>query len=254
MGHGLYVNMNYEWAKSMDINSLGSQGGLNLQDSNNPRGNYGLSDFDVRNHYAGTAIYAFPFKGNRLVSGYQLSTIIQYQTGNPINITAGSSSFNGVTGVVRPDLVGKVSTHKSQTAIANVTFIPQSNVCPIGRTLAVPNGCSLQIQGINVSTPTPTNPNATTLQYTGIGNIQRNAVSGPGFADVDLSGEKDTKIFEGLTFKLRVDAFDILNHPNFAQPSGNTQSATFGQISATRFATSDGGSSRQLQLSGKFVF
>jgi hypothetical protein len=51
-----------------------------------------------------------------------------------------------------------------------------------------------------------------------------------------------------------VDAFDILNHPNFGQPSNNVQSTTFGQITATRFATSDGGSSRQLQLSAKFLF
>lgn len=57
-----------------------------------------------------------------------------------------------------------------------------------------------------------------------------------------------------LTFTLRVDAFDILDHPNFGQPSGNVQSTSFGQITATRFATSDGGSSRQLQLSGKFTF
>ena len=252
MSHGLEVNVNYEWAKSMDINSLGSQGALTAgggapQDSNNPSGNYGLSDFDVRNHFAGTAIYALPFKGNRLVSGYQLSTIVQYQTGNPLNITAASSSYNGLTGVVRPDRVGPITRHKSQTAIANVTYIPQSNVCPIGPTLAVANGCSLQIQATQ-ATPTAT------VVYTGIGNLQRNAGVGPGFADVDLSGEKDTKLFEGLNFKLRVDAFDILNHPNFGQPSGNTQSSTFGQISATRFATSDGGSSRQLQLSGKFIF
>jgi hypothetical protein len=32
------------------------------------------------------------------------------------------------------------------------------------------------------------------------------------------------------------------------------QTSTFGQITATRFATSDGGSSRQLQISGKFIF
>ena len=38
----------------------------------------------------------------------------------------------------------------------------------------------------------------------------------------DLSGEKDTKITERLSLKLRVDAFDILNHPNFGQPIGNT--------------------------------
>ena len=247
MSHGLYVSANYEWTKSMDINSLGSQGGLNLQDSNNPSGNYGLSDFDTRNHFAGTAIYALPFKGNRLVSGYEFSTIIQYQTGNPVNITAGSSSYNGVTGLVRPNLVGPVTRHKSQGAIANVTYLPQSLVCPIGPTLAAPNGCSLQIQATQ-ATPT------STIIYTGIGNIERNGGTGPGFADVDLSAEKDTKIFEGLNFKLRIDAFDILNHPNFGQPSGNTQSSTFGQISSTRFAISDGGSSRQLQLSGKFTF
>jgi len=247
MSHGVYISANYEWTKSMDINSLGSQGGLNLQDSNNPRGNYGLSDFDTRNHFAGTAIYDFPFKGNRWVAGYQLATIIQYQTGNPVNITAGSSSYNGVTGLVRPNLVGPLARHKSQGAIANVTYLPSSLVCPIGPTLAVPAGCSLQIQATQ-ATPT------STIIYTGIGNIERNGGTGPGFADVDLSGQKETKIFEGLTFTLRADAFDILNHPNFGQPSGNVQSSTFGQISATRFATSDGGSSRQLQLSGKFTF
>jgi hypothetical protein len=84
--------------------------------------------------------------------------------------------------------------------------------------------------------------------------MQRNAFTGPGYADLDMSGEKDTKLTERVSFNLRADAFDILNHPNFGQPSGNVQSAVFGQISSTRFATSDGGSSRQLQISGKFVF
>jgi len=51
--------------------------------------------------------------------------------------------------------------------------------------------------------------------YTGLGNIQRNAITGPGYADLDMSGEKDTKLTERLSFNLRVDAFDILNHPNF---------------------------------------
>ena len=261
MSHGLEVNMNYEWSKSMDINSLGSQGGLTLQDSNNPSGNYGLSDFDTRNHVAGTAIYALPFKGNRLVSGYQLSTIVQYQTGNPVNITAGSSSYNGLTGVVRPSQVGHIVTRKSQTPVAgsassftNVTFIqntgglsPGGTVCDI--TTYTP-ACVFEVQGTQASSATATAPTS----YTGIGNMQRNAVTGPGFADVDLSGQKETKLFAGVTFILRVDAFDILNHPNFGQPSGNVQSSAFGQISATRFATSDGGSSRQLQISGKFTF
>ncbi len=78
MSNGLDFTTNFEWTKSMDLNSLGSQGGLTLPDSTNPRENYGLSDFDVRRHFAGTAVYNLPFKRNRLVAGYQLSSIFQY--------------------------------------------------------------------------------------------------------------------------------------------------------------------------------
>ena len=230
---GLSFNMNYNYSKSLDTNSLGSQGGYTFQDSTNPGNNYGPSDFDTRQHYAGNAIYALPFKGNRLIEGIRLSTIVQYQTGNPVNLF-NTSTFTGVSGVIRPNLVGAIVTQKVQQPLAtNVSFI-QSAVC--NTTTAVFPNCSFQ----NTSNS--------------LGNMSRDKIFGPGFADIDLSAEKDTRIFESLNFKLRIDAFDILNHPNFAQPSGNTTSSTFGQISATRFAISDGGSSRQLQLSGKFVF
>jgi hypothetical protein len=254
MSNGLEFNMSFDWSKSLDINSLGSQGGLTLPDSNNPSENYGLSDFDVRLHYAGTAIYNLPFTRNRLVSGYQLSTIVQYQTGNPVNILASSSSFNGVTGLVRPTQVGPVTRSKQQLpGITNVTLFQSTGLASGGTICDVTNytsACSLEVVGTQASATASTAPTV----YTGLGTIQRNSFTGPGFADVDLSGEKDTKLFEGLSFNLRADAFDILNHPNFGQPSGNVQSSTFGQVSSTRFATSDGGSSRQLQISAKFVF
>jgi hypothetical protein len=230
-GHGLQFNVNYNWSKSMDSNSLGSQGGYTFQDSNNPGNNYGPSDYDARNHIGGSAIYNLPFKGNRFVEGFQLSTIAVYQTGNPVNLT-NTSTFTGVSGVIRPNLVGPNVIKKIQTPITNVTYI-QSTVCPSSGVTAT---CSYQ----NTSNS--------------LGNMSRNMIFGPGFADIDLSAAKNTKITERLNFNLRVDAFDILNHPNFGQPSGNTTSSSFGQISSTRFATSDGGSSRQLQLSAKFVF
>ena len=242
MHNGLQFSMNYEYSKSMDINSLGSQGVAVLPDSNNPSENYGRSDFDVRHHYAGTAIYALPFKSNRFISGYRLETIFQYQTGNPVNIVASSDGFNGNSGVIRPNLLGPIVHSRQQLAgVANVTYFqnPAGAVCTLATTTSA---CVYQIV-----------QNAAGV-YTGLGNAQRNAGTGPGYADLDLSGEKETKIFEGLSFILRADAFDIFNHPNFGQPSGNVQSASFGQITATRFATSDGGSSRQLQISGKFTF
>ena len=256
MHNGLEFSVNYEWTKSMDINSLGSQGSsVTLPDSNNPSENYGLSDFDVRNHFAGTAIWALPFKRNFLVSGYRLETIFQYQTGNPVNIVASSDGYNGESGVIRPSLVGKFTRQKQQLpGQANVTYFPNpnnlnygGNVCDITN---YTSACTYEIVGTQASATAATAPTT----YTGLGNLQRNAGIGPGYADLDLSGEKETKIFENLSFTLRADAFDILNHPNFGQPNNNVQSTSFGQISGTRFATSDGGSSRQLQISGKFTF
>jgi hypothetical protein len=255
MSHGLSFSMNYEWTKSLDLNSLGSQGGTVLQDSLQPALNYGLSDFDVRQHYAGTAIYAFPFKGNRFKEGFQLSTIMQYQTGNPVNEVSGSEAWVGITGFAHPSLVGHpVRSKQQQAGVANITLYqnpgglnPGGSVCDI---TTYTSACVFEVQGTQASATTATSPTA----YTGLGSMQRNALTGPGFADLDMAGEKDTKITERLSFNLRADAFDILNHPNFGQPSGNVQSSTFGQITATRFAISDGGSSRQLQISGKFTF
>ena len=254
MSHGLEFSMNYDWSKSMDLNSLGSQGGFVLPDSNNPRENRGLSDFDVRNHYAATAIYNLPFKANRLVSGYQLSTIVQYQGGNPVNIVASSDGFNGIAGLIRPTQIGKLVRKQQQTAgTPNVTLFQSTGLGYGGTTCDITNttpSCVFQVQGTQASATAATSPTV----YAGLGTLQRNAGTGPSFTDIDLSGEKDTQLFKTVVLKIRADAFDILNHPNFGQPISNVQSSAFGLITATRFATSDGGSSRQLQLSAKFVF
>ena len=275
MSNGLQFNVNYNWSKSLDLNSLGSEGGAVLPDSNNPAENYGLSDFDVRQRFAATALYALPFKRNRLLSGYRLESIFQYQTGNPVNIVASSDGFNGNSGLIRPNLLKPISRVKQQIAgSSNVSLFSNpggenfgGNVCDLTNTTS---GCTFQIVATQALIAAPTtacpDPTATpaamrgandpcvALTYTGLGNLQRNFGTGPGFADLDLSAEKETKLFRGISFVLRADAFDILNHPNFGQPSSNVQGATFGQITSTRFATSDGGSSRQLQISAKFLF
>lgn len=92
---------------------------------------------------------------------------------------------------------------------------------------------------------------------TGFGNLPRNALTGPGFSDVDLSLQKTTKIKESMALVLRIDAFDLLNHPNFGNPilsATGSLTSTFGQISSTRMAVGDAGSSRQLQFAGRFQF
>lgn len=240
-GHGLTLNTSYSYSKSLDTNSLGSQGLYVFQNSYNPGNNYGSSDFDVRHRISGNAIYELPFKGNRLVEGYQVSGIVQWQTGNPINIVNPVSTYNGLNGgnaTVRPNVIAPIQIHKGFVGTnPNVTWIV-STLCPASG--PVP-GCAF----VN-----------TTNSF---GNLGRNSVFGPGFADVDFSLEKNTRITERLSLQLRADIFDIFNHPSFANPTGGAANAsdtstTFGQISATRFPVGDLGSSRQIQLAGKIIF
>jgi hypothetical protein len=112
------------------------------------------------------------------------------------------------------------------------------------------------------------NPGVFSLPAAGtIGNLGRNSVYGPGFANVDLTLAKNTKITERMNLQLRVDAFDALNHPNYGQPgpqSGGILASVFSNaalannsfstISGTRFPTGDSGSSRQLQFALKLQF
>ena len=66
---------------------------------------------------------------------------------------------------------------------------------------------------------------------------------------------KNTTILEGLTWQVRVDAFDLLNQVNFTQPVSTVGSSTFGLITGgTRFPAGDGGTSRQLQIAMKLIF
>lgn len=233
LAHGVQINSTYTWSKSHDLNSLGSQGGYTLQNNFNPKGDYGLSDFDARNHFVFSGTWNLPFHGNRLVDGWLLANITQLQSGNPLNVVT-SSTYNGVSGTIRPTLIGRYTTGRGPTlANGNVSFI-QGTVCttPVA-------GCAFY------------------AQPTGFGNLSRNALTGPGFADTDLSLEKTTKITEGTALVLRVDAFDLLNHVNFANPTLTATGAatsTFGQISSTRTAVGDAGSSRQLQFAARFEF
>jgi hypothetical protein len=233
LAHGIQINSTYVWSKSQDLNSLGSQGTYTLQNNFNPKGDYGLSDFDARNHFVFSGIWNLPFHGNRLIDGWLLANITQLQSGNPMNVVT-TSTYNGVSGTIRPTLLGQFTTGRGATlANGNVPFIT-GNACA---TLTA--GCTFYAQS------------------TGFGTLRRNALTGPGFADSDVSLEKTTKITEQAALVLRVDAFDVLNHANFANPTlsaSGTATSTFGQISGTRTAVGDAGSSRQLQFAMRFEF
>jgi hypothetical protein len=234
-GSSLQFNTAYTWSKSLDYNSYSLVSTTQIpQDSTNPRGDYGPSDFDTRHHFSISGVFDLPFKGNRLIQGWQLSTIAALQTGAPFTVET-TLPTNGVVGKTRPNQLGSVPTRKTLASNGNVQYIPQA-IC--GTT--VTPGCLFSSPGA------------------GFGNERRNALYYPGLANVDVGLQKQTRISERFRFNLRADAFNVINHPNLGQPNGTftpgSAPGTFGQISATRFPVGDFGSSRQMQVSGKIVF
>lgn len=250
--HGMQFNASYTYSKSIDYTS---QNGLPvvIQDSLNPAGDRGLSDFDVRNRFVVNVIYSLPFKGNRLVEGWQVSAIIQAQSGNPVNLVAVSGTTASFTGVqaLRPDLAGPIQILNQPTAKGIGIQYFANSVCDPSATVAnkKPGICQ---PGVTYSFQIPDNANGVFH----FGNFGRNVLIGPGFKNVDASITKKTRITERLSVEFRAEAFDLLNHPNFGQPGRFAQggSSTFGVIGSTRFPNGDFGSSRQLQLALKLIF
>jgi len=210
---GLQFNSYYTWSKSIDYNSLSSQGVV-AQNSYDVRADRGPSDFDARHRFVISGLYELPFAGNQLIHGWQLALIFQAQSGNRVNIVTSNSTINGVPNTIRPDVTGPITT------IGRVESWFDTSVFK---------------------------------SVSGFGNLGRNVVIGPSFINTDFSIIKNTKIGEGMRLQFRAEFFDIFNHANFGQPGNLVGNAAFGRIINTRFPTGESGSSRQVQFALKLL-
>ena len=139
LSHGLLIDASYTWSKSLDYNSLSSQGVV-VQDSYNLRGDRGLSDYNVPQRFAANAIYALPFHGNLLTDGWQVAAIVQLQGGNPVNVVT-TSTITGVTGTVRPNVTGPITILGSPDRWFDTSvFAPVTGFGNLGRNLVIGPG------------------------------------------------------------------------------------------------------------------
>jgi hypothetical protein len=226
--HGFEFLTSYTFAKSLDYNSLSTGETYILQNSYNPRGDYGPSEFDVRHRFVLSGFYQLPFKSNRLVSGWQFGIVTQAQTGNPLNPTLIIGPGPGISLTVRPDITAPVQTtgNPSQWFANKSVFV---------------SPCVKAVPPAKLPTCT-------------LGNLGRDSIVGPGFVNTDFSVTKDTAITERFKLQFRAETFDVFNHPNFGNPVLTTTSSSFGIITSTRFPTGDFGSSRQIQFALKLQF
>lgn len=248
--HHLNTEMNYTWSHEIDdmVNVFSG-----FEDPYNPRVDRSSGDIDVRSNFTASAVYDFGdlkdhSRSERLIGGgWQLSSIFQARSGLPENITLISGFFGNP---VRPNYVPGQPLYKS-----HVTWLK-----PTGSY----NGDAFSV---------PTGYDGTWGQN--YGDVGRNALRGPGFFQWDFSAMKSFALTEKANLQFRADLFNILNHPNYANPDGGVCSSLtyqgagktakcvpnpyFGQTTSTvANQTGNGqignGTARQAQFSLKLLF
>jgi hypothetical protein len=286
--HGLDFVAGYTYAHAID--DLSSNWVAFLpQDSKRPGQDRGSSDFDLTHRFTLSVTYALPGKKTwgQLLEGWQLNTIITMQSGQPWGVNDQLNNFAGANeNSDRWDFIGNPADFKSIGPSGIPCFGPGNSACAG----AIPQACLAAAASVGPNATAsltgaglpngvaPTGycymvgnsvliPNA----FHAFGTMGRNIFRDTGFHNVDLSISKSFKLGEKVKAQIRVETFNFLNHPNFANPYGSTsgygQGATGDPSQAGAFgcgcATPDNasfnpvlgsGSSRAIQLGLKFSF
>ncbi|MBV9441469.1 MAG: TonB-dependent receptor, partial [Acidobacteriaceae bacterium] len=238
LSNNLWFQASYWWSKSLDyvssLNIAGSAPTLVAGENDlaqNPldlRAEHGPSLFDAKHRFVFSGTYALPrwdttqrFAG-ALVNGWQLNTIVSLASGTPFTVY---DSDNAPMQGSAPEITGFYSSRP------NVLSDP--NLGPHTPNKWVSRNAYQQLT-----------PAANPGQF---GNEGRNAVRGPGLASADISLFKNFSVSESARVQFRAEAFNALNHPNFALPENDVASPEFGQILQAA-------PPRLLQLALKFVF
>ena len=218
--HFSFLN-SYTFGRAIDLNS-DNDGTVTLTNIFDPEYNRGPADYDVTHTFSSNWIYEIPWGVGHPYGGWQLGGILYLRSGLPITIT--QSATQASTGI---------TNNRPNTICDPVLDSP---------TIA---------QWFNTSCFQATTDNTGTF-----GNTGRNTVRGPGDVNVDMSLIKNTSI-GGIQTEARIEAFNIFNHPQFANPNGQLGNSAFGTISAMLASPSCatcGTTERQIQLAFKVKF
>jgi hypothetical protein len=227
---GFNSKVSFTYAKNTDTNSNldTALGGTFTPQNPDPGLLYteqGLSAFDVRRNFVANFTYVLPFE-SPLLRGWTIGALGTFADGVPKTIFSGINRAGDRTrnNAQRPNLVAGASNNPikggSLADKANQYFDPSAFVLPA--------------PGF-------------------YGNVGRNTLIGPGYADIDLTIEKAVSIGGSRKLLLRAEAFNLLNHVNFQLPN-TTVFTSAGTVSPTAGRITTALAARQLQFGLKFQF
>jgi len=192
----------------------------------NDRGNCG---FDLRQNFNASLVVSSPkFSGKLksiLLNDWQLAPLISYRTGAFFTVLTGADTALQSTTTAFKDRPNQIGDPMSGSCTVS------GNSVPVGDRNCWFNTTAFQA------------PTSGTF-----GNVRRNSISGPGAFRFDASISRKIELREGKELQLRLENFNVLNHPMLANPTATANSANFGRI-LTQI-----GDGRTFQAAVKFIF
>ncbi len=215
---GLTVQVAYTYSKAYDTTSGSANGGNGgdqdtISNPYNRAYDYGISTYNRTNIFLVDYIYRLPIFNstpNKLLKGtlggWELSGIITAESGLPFNVTISGATLGMSNYTNRPNEVSGITYPQSVAQwFSTSSFAYNTSAC------------------------------ATTL--CGFGDAPKNAITGPGRTNFDISLFKDFSGIkwwnpEGATVQLRVETFNTFNHTQFQSINTTYGSSQFGNITS----------------------
>jgi hypothetical protein len=240
---GFTSQASYTWSRA--IGTADGDGALSTRDPNNRSLDKKLLGYHRTHSIAANGTYELPFgpgrpflantKGflQRLVERWQFGAIFGWNSGAPLDITGtGSTTWQNTPGT--PHIVGDFpkSTGKVTMTDSYPTYFPGLTQIedPSRAGVSTLNGLtsSFNLLAIADAQGRPLLVNAGPAEIGGMGFAW---IEGPSRLTLDVNMIKRIAITESKNFEVRMDATNVLNHPNFGNPVTSINSTTFGRIS-----------------------
>jgi hypothetical protein len=232
LSHGLFATIAYTYSHGLDDASGLESSGFNGPGTNYIPGfthlSYGSSDYDARHRLVAGYDYGVPLLRSmndqpvvkEILGSWHVAGFTVLQTGYPVDITDFGTFNSGYC--------DEFSYYACSDVPVTSTFnIPKENI-----------RSTFQSTGV----ATYFNSSSFSQEPVGtFGNVNRGVIHGPGFNYTDLSLYKDIPFGgEGArSLQIMLQAANVFNHANFAQPDGNfTDGPFFGTVSAVKSSTS----------------
>jgi hypothetical protein len=270
--HGLDFMLNYTYSKSID-----DVGTFRVYDNN--RLDRSISTTDQPQNLTGTVVYASPFgKGKmggenflvrELASGWNLSSIFVYHTGQPVVFTGSGCGGSSILNTCEPNIVPgqnprTVSYNRPPGGVVAASGYSNSynTISHLNTAAFSVNGSCAASTGTVLSCPGYQTYGGTNNQVYYVGNgpalyVPGNATRvgalntwGMGYYDLDLGLKRIFPIYEKVTLQLEVDMTNATNHVVFNSPTAVVGGSGYGEVTGLNSQNAP----RDVQLSGRLSF